>query len=86
MIRSWLLDLARDAFAKDPRLERLRGYVEDSGEGRWAVNEAVDRAVAAPVITEALYARFASRDDNSFAARVIAALRNEFGGHAVREA
>jgi 6-phosphogluconate dehydrogenase len=85
VIRSWLLELARDAFAQDPRLERLQGYVEDSGEGRWTVQEAVERGVAAPVITDALFARFLSRDDNVFAARFIAALRNEFGGHAVRE-
>jgi 6-phosphogluconate dehydrogenase len=85
VVRSWLLELAEAAFAKDPRLANLRGYVEDSGEGRWTVQEAVQRGVPAPVITEALYARFASRDENSFANRVIAALRNEFGGHAVRE-
>jgi 6-phosphogluconate dehydrogenase len=85
VIRSWLIELAGRAFAADPRLEALQGYVEDSGEGRWTAIEAVERGVAAPVITEALFARFASRDDNSFAARVIAALRNEFGGHAVRE-
>jgi 6-phosphogluconate dehydrogenase len=85
VIRSWLLELAEDAFARDPMLEALTGYVDDSGEGRWTVQEAVDRAVPAPVITDALYARFASRDPNSFSARVIAALRNEFGGHPVRE-
>jgi 6-phosphogluconate dehydrogenase len=85
VIRSWLLELARDAFARDPGLDRLRGYVDDSGEGRWTVQEAVERGVAAPVITDALFARFLSRDDNVFAARFIAALRNEFGGHAVRE-
>jgi 6-phosphogluconate dehydrogenase len=85
VVRSWLLELAERAFAGDPKLEGLRGYVDDSGEGRWTVIEAVERAVAAPAITDALYARFASRDENSFAARFIAALRNEFGGHAVRE-
>ena len=85
VIRSWLLALAQRAFEADPNLEGLRGHVDDSGEGRWTVIEAVERAVAAPVITEALYARFASRDDNSVSARVIAALRNEFGGHPVRE-
>jgi 6-phosphogluconate dehydrogenase len=86
VIRSWLLELAEAAFTRDPRLEQLKGYVDDSGEGRWTVQEAVERGVAAPVITDALFARFVSRDDNVFAARVIAALRNEFGGHAVREA
>ena len=86
VVRSWLLELAQAAFERDPALDQLKGYVDDSGEGRWTVNEAVERGVPAPVISEALFARFASRDDNSFAARVIAALRNEFGGHAVREA
>jgi 6-phosphogluconate dehydrogenase len=86
VVRSWLLELAEDAFAKDPRLTQLRGYVDDSGEGRWTALEAIDRGVAAPVITEALYARFTSRDDNAFSARVIAALRNEFGGHQVQKA
>jgi 6-phosphogluconate dehydrogenase len=85
VIRSWLLELAERALESDPKLAGLRGYVDDSGEGRWTVIEAVERAVAAPAITDALYARFASRDDNSFAARFIAALRNEFGGHPVRE-
>jgi 6-phosphogluconate dehydrogenase len=85
VIRSWLLELAERAFAGDPKLEGLRGYVDDSGEGRWTVIEAVERAIAAPAITDALYARFASRDENSFAARFIAALRNEFGAHPVRE-
>jgi 6-phosphogluconate dehydrogenase len=85
VVRSWLLELAERAFAADPGLERLQGYVEDSGEGRWTVQEAVDRGVALPVISQALFARFGSRDDNSFANRVIAALRQEFGGHAVRE-
>ncbi len=86
VVRSWLLELAEEAFKKDPKLAGLKGYVDDSGEGRWTVLEAVDRGVAAPVITEALYARFTSRDDNSFAMRVIAALRNEFGGHPIKEA
>ena len=65
-------------------LDGIRGYVDDSGEGRWTVNEAIDEAVPAPAITMALFARFASRQDESFAAKVIAALRNEFGGHAVK--
>jgi 6-phosphogluconate dehydrogenase len=86
VIQSWLLELARDAFQKDADLSRLRGYVEDSGEGRWAVAEAVDRAVPFPAISASLYARFASREEDSFAMRFIAALRNEFGGHAVKEA
>ncbi len=85
VVRSWLLELAEDAFKKDPKLTQLKGYVDDSGEGRWTVQEAIDRAVAAPVITEALFARFASRDENAFSARVIAALRNEFGGHQVQK-
>ncbi|HEB50932.1 MAG TPA: decarboxylating 6-phosphogluconate dehydrogenase, partial [Desulfobulbus sp.] len=84
VIRSWLLELMEDAFADDPRLEGLRGYVEDSGEGRWTVEEAVHAGVAAPVITMALFSRFQSRDDNSFANRVLAALRREFGGHPVK--
>ncbi len=84
VIRSWLLELLEDAFSGDPRLEDLRGYVDDSGEGRWTVEEAVDSGVAAPVITMALFSRFRSRDDNSFSDRVLAALRREFGGHAVR--
>ncbi|MFN8585480.1 MAG: decarboxylating 6-phosphogluconate dehydrogenase [Dehalococcoidia bacterium] len=86
VVRSWLLELAERAFASDPALERLRGYVDDSGEGRWTVNEAVERAVPAHVLAAALFNRFDSRDDNSFAMRVLAALRNEFGGHAVRPA
>ncbi len=84
VVRSWLLELAERAFESDPDLEHLRGYVDDSGEGRWTVHEAVDRGVPASVITQSLYARFASRDENSFGMRVLAALRNEFGGHAVR--
>ncbi|MGE3412587.1 MAG: phosphogluconate dehydrogenase (NAD(+)-dependent, decarboxylating) [Dehalococcoidia bacterium] len=86
VVRSWLLELAERAFASDPGLERLRGYVDDSGEGRWTVNEAVARGVPAHVLGAALFNRFDSRDDNSFAMRVLAALRNEFGGHAVRPA
>ena len=86
VVRSWLLELAERALADDPGLDRLQPYVEDSGEGRWTAIEAVDRGVPASVITDALYARFASRDERSFALRMLAALRNEFGGHAVREA
>jgi 6-phosphogluconate dehydrogenase len=84
VVRSWLLELAADALAADPRLEHLKPYVEDSGEGRWTVEDAVDKAVPAPAITAALFARFRSRRDNSFADRLLAALRNQFGGHAVR--
>ena len=84
VVRSWLLELAERAFAKSPKLDDLRAYVDDSGEGRWTVLEAVERGVPAGVIAQSLFNRFASRDDNSFAMRVIAALRNEFGGHPVK--
>lgn len=86
VVRSWLLELAEDAFKKDPNLDQLKAYVDDSGEGRWTVNECVAHAVPAPTIAAALFARFVSRQDNSFAMRVLAALRNEFGGHAVKKA
>jgi 6-phosphogluconate dehydrogenase len=86
VVRSWLLELAERAFAADPQLERLRPFVDDSGEGRWTVLEAIERGVPAGVITESIFRRFDSRDDNSFAMRFIAALRNEFGGHAVKKA
>jgi 6-phosphogluconate dehydrogenase len=86
VVRSWLLELAERAFNKDAELTSLKAYVDDSGEGRWTVNEAVAHAVAAPTIAAALFARFVSRQDNSFAMRVVAALRNEFGGHAVKKA
>jgi 6-phosphogluconate dehydrogenase len=85
VVRSWLLELCESAFAKDPRLASIKGYVEDSGEGRWTVEEAIDRSVPLPVLTLSLFARFASRQDDSFAAKVTAALRNEFGGHAVKK-
>ena len=85
VVRSWLLKLAENAFQKDPELSSIKGYVEDSGEGRWAVLEAVEREIPASVLTLSLFARFASRQDDSFSAKVIAALRNEFGGHAVRK-
>jgi 6-phosphogluconate dehydrogenase len=85
VVRSWLLELCESAFAKDPHLSSVKGYVEDSGEGRWTVEEAIDRSVPAPVLTLSLFARFASRQEDSFAAKVTAALRNEFGGHAVRK-
>ena len=84
VVRSWLLDLLARALEEDPGLEGIRGYVEDSGEGRWTVEQAIDTAVPLHVITAALYARFASRQDESFAAKVNAALRNQFGGHAIR--
>ncbi len=86
VVRSWLLELAEDAFKKDPDLHALKGYVDDSGEGRWTVFEAIDRNVPAPVLTLSLLARLMSRQDESFAAKVLAALRNEFGGHAVQPA
>jgi len=83
VVRSWLLDLLVRALDSDPELDDLRGYVEDSGEGRWTVESAIDLAVPAPVISAALFARFASRQDDSPAMRAVAALRNQFGGHAV---
>ena len=84
VVRSWLLDLAARALAENPSLDGLAPYVSDSGEGRWTVKEAVDLAVPAPVITEALYARFESRQDDAFAYKLLAALRHQFGGHAVK--
>jgi 6-phosphogluconate dehydrogenase len=86
VIRSWLLDLLVLALEHDPELSQLRGYAEDSGEGRWTVEAAIDHAVPMPVITAALFARFASRQDDSPAMKVVAALRNQFGGHAVTAA
>jgi 6-phosphogluconate dehydrogenase len=84
VVRSWLLDLLGIAFEQEgDDLEHIRGYVEDSGEGRWTVFEAIDQSVPAPVITLALMQRFASRQPESYAAKVNAALRNQFGGHAV---
>jgi 6-phosphogluconate dehydrogenase len=85
VVRSWLLELCESAFAKDPKLDAIKGYVEDSGEGRWTVAEAIETSVPAPVLTLSLFARFASRQQDSFAAKVIVALRNEFGGHAVKK-
>ena len=85
VVRSWLLELAERAFAKDPKLSDIRGYVEDSGEGRWTVFEAINENVPAPTIAASLFARFASRQEDAFAMKVIAALRNEFGGHAVKK-
>jgi len=86
VVRSWLLDLAAAALAEDPSLGDIAPYVEDSGEGRWTVAEAIDLDVPAPAITLALMARFASRQEDSYAARLLAALRQQFGGHAVRKA
>jgi 6-phosphogluconate dehydrogenase len=85
VIRSWLLELAERAFEADGTdLEHIRGFVEDSGEGRWTVFDAIDKNVPAPVITLSLLARFSSRQDESYSAKVIAALRNQFGGHAIK--
>jgi 6-phosphogluconate dehydrogenase len=86
VIRSWLLDLMVNALEEDTELAALRGYAEDSGEGRWTVEAAVEHAVPLPVISSALFARFASRQDDSPAMKVVAALRNQFGGHAVTSA
>ena len=86
VIRSWLLELAAAAFEEDPHLEELEGWVSDSGEGRWTVEEAIALDVPAPTIYMALASRFYSRDDNAFSHRVLAALRNQFGGHAVKAA
>jgi 6-phosphogluconate dehydrogenase len=84
VVRSWLLELAADAFRQDPELKGVAGYVEDTGEGRWTVQTAIEEAVPAPVITQALFARFRSREEDSFADRVLAVLRRQFGGHATR--
>ncbi len=84
VVRSWLLDLAALAFTEDAKLESIRGYVDDTGEGRWTIQAALEENVPAPVITLSLLARFASRQDESFSAKFVAALRNQFGGHAVK--
>ena len=84
VVRSWLLDLLVLALREDPRLASIKGYVEDSGMGRWTIHEAVDRGVPVPAMADSLFARFASRQTESFSAKVIAALRNQFGGHAVK--
>jgi 6-phosphogluconate dehydrogenase len=83
VIRSWLLDLLVRALDDDPELAKIKGYAQDSGEGRWTVEAAIDHAVPLPVISASLFARFASRQDDSPAMKVVAALRNQFGGHAV---
>jgi 6-phosphogluconate dehydrogenase len=85
VVRSWLLDLLVRALDEDPELDDLEGYVEDSGEGRWTLEEAINHAVPAPVISAALFARFSSRQKDSSAMRAVAALRNQFGGHAVKK-
>jgi 6-phosphogluconate dehydrogenase len=86
VVRSWLLDLLVRALKEDPNLEQIKGYVDDSGEGRWTVEEAIANAVPMPAITASLFARFASRQDDSPAMKAVAALRNQFGGHAVKKA
>ena len=86
VVRSWLLDLGAAALREDPDLSAISGYVEDSGEGRWTVEAAIDAAVPTPTIAMALFARFASRTPDAFSNRMLAALRNQFGGHAVRHA
>jgi 6-phosphogluconate dehydrogenase len=85
VVRSWLLDLTADALAKNPTLEGLEAFVEDSGEGRWTVIEAIDLNVSAPIITESLMRRIRSREENNFTDRMLAVMRNEFGGHAVKK-
>ncbi len=85
VVRSWLLELAVGALKADPKLEALKGYVQDSGEGRWMVQDALDKDVPVPTLTAALFTRFRSRQETSFAEKLLAALRNAFGGHAVRK-
>jgi len=85
VVRSWLLELAAGALAQDPRLGNLKGYVQDSGEGRWMIADAIDKDVPVPTLTTALFTRFRSRQEESFAEKMLAALRNAFGGHSVRK-
>lgn len=85
VVRSWLLELLEDALEKDPKLEGIKGYVEDSGEGRWTVEQAVELGVPATTLAHALFARFRSREKDAFSDKVLAALRNEFGGHEVKK-
>ncbi len=85
VVRSWLLELTARALAEDGGLSTMEGYVEDSGEGRWTLHEGIDRAVPLPVLTAALFTRFRSRENNPFSERMLAALRNQFGGHAVKK-
>ena len=84
VVRSWLLELAAGALKDDQKLEKLKGYVQDSGEGRWMIADAIEKDVPVPTLTTALFTRFRSRQDESFAEKMLAALRNAFGGHAVR--
>lgn len=84
VVRSWLLELAVDALKDDPKLDKLKGFVQDSGEGRWMLADAIEKDVPVPTLTTALFTRFRSRQDQSFAEKMLAALRNAFGGHAVR--
>lgn len=84
VVRSWLLELAVDALKDDPKLDKLKGFVQDSGEGRWMIADAIEKDVPVPTLTTALFTRFRSRQDQSFAEKMLAALRNAFGGHAVR--
>jgi 6-phosphogluconate dehydrogenase len=84
VVRSWLLELAASELEKDPKLEQVKGYVEDSGEGRWTIQEAMAKNVPVPVITLSLFARFRSRQEESFADKVLAVLRNAFGGHSLQ--
>ena len=86
VVRSWLLELTASGLKDDPKLERIKGYVEDSGEGRWTVFDAIEKDVPAMVLTAALYTRFRSRQEESFADKMLAMMRNAFGGHAVRKA
>jgi 6-phosphogluconate dehydrogenase len=86
VVRSWLLDLAANALKEDAKLEDIKPWVADSGEGRWTVFESIDLNVPAPIITLALQMRLASRDEENFSARMLAALRNQFGGHAIKKA
>ena len=86
VVRSWLLDLTAAALEEDPGLDALQAYVEDSGEGRWTVQESIDLNIPTPVISLSLQARFRSRQDQPFGAKLLAAMRNQFGGHAVRKA
>jgi 6-phosphogluconate dehydrogenase len=85
VVRSWLLELTEAALEGDPELKDLKGWVADSGEGRWTVFEAINEDVPAPVIALSLFRRFDSRQDDSYAARLLAAMRNQFGGHAVKK-
>jgi 6-phosphogluconate dehydrogenase len=85
VVRSWLLELAAGALKQDPKLDQLRGYVQDSGEGRWMIADAIEKDVPVPTLTTALFTRFRSRQEQSFAEKMLAALRNAFGGHAVRK-